>query len=351
MSQFQYVLLALALFYLIYKVTQLVLFKIQNSGKIHQDVDVQPVLEGYDWRTEKIPQYRPFKPNYREVMNIGRITHEEWLTIDSDYEMITDHHQKVMRENPESTCLAADTPETKAATQELYDFTMCTFVQRYPQYFEVKGAKILNKIKGRELPRKAAASGLSSEELLRVLCENAEEDFLLLEYHAESDEYMQRAAAGVSSVNYLWTDKNNKKMTDIHARVPGYKEKLQFSMNKYFSKMKVGQWVQRITWLIQIADSPHEEWRPSANRSFFGAGAPNFDTEVYARVTRQILSRLPQSKFLAFTQRTYFYPLSQIKAEGYGGVLADNIATMPDDVAAYRGRPSWGEPVINYLRS
>lgn len=343
--------LFLLCFYLIFRVAQLVWFKLQYAGKIHENVDVQPVSEGYDWRTEKIPQYRPFKPNYREVMNIGRTTHEEWLTVDSDYEVITDIHRKVMQDNPKSTCLAADTVETKNAARELYDFAMCTLTQRYPQYFEVKGKKILNKIKGTELPRKAAASGLSSEDLLRLLCENSEEDFLLLEYNADCDEYMQRAAAGVSSVNYLWTDKNNKKMTDIHTRVPGYKEHLQFSMNKYFSKMKVGQWVQRITWLIQIADSPYEEWRPTPNRSFFGAGAPDFDNEVYARVTRQILTRLPQTKFLAFTQRTYLYPISQIKAEGYGQVLADNIATMPDDVAAYRGRPSWGEPVINYLRS
>lgn len=334
-----------------YRAVQLVLQRLKHRSKIHEDVDIPPVSESYDWRTTKIPAYRPFKHVYREVMNVGKISHEEWLTIDCDYNMITDIHRKVMEENPTMTCLAADTKETKEAGQELYDFVMATYVQRYPQYFEVRGPKILNKIKGYELPRSGASSRLSTGDLFQLLCENSEEDFLLLEYDAESGEYIQRGAAGVSSVNYLWTDKNNMKMTDIHGRVPGYKEHLQFSMNKYFKKLQPGQFVQRITWMVQIADSSFEEWRPTPNRSFQGSDAPDFDNEVYVRTTRQILTRLPKTKFLTLTSRTYMYPLSQIKAEGYGKVMADNIITMPDDVAAFRGRHSWGEPVIKYLTS
>ena len=322
-----------------------------SKKAIHDDVNITPVPRDYNWREEKVAQYRPFKAQYRETMNISKLTHENWLVIDSDYDIITDYHKEVLEEHSEETCQALKTPQTSKASQELYDFTIATLVQRYPQYFEDTGTKVINKIKNREIPRKSITSGLSAGELLRILCENTEEDFILLEYDPESSEYRLCAVAGVSSGGNLWISKLGKKMTDIHGPVPGYKEYLKFSMNKYFKKLKVGQWVQRITWFLQIADSPYAEWMGKPNPVLSDEKVLDFDNEVFTRITRQILTRLPKTSYLAFTQRTYLYPLSKVKSEGFAEVLRANIETMPDDVGEYRGRTSWGEQVLGYLRS
>jgi len=346
---------ALILLYVGYEIAKYLRPRILARRKIHPGVDIPSVAPEYEWRTEKLPQYRPFKSQYREVMNIGKIAHEDWLIIDSEYDAITEYNKQVIQENPEITCQAADTKSTLAAARETYDFVITTLIQRYPQYFENNGRSVYNKIKGCELPRTGSESGLSAGKLLGLLSENVAEDFLLLEFDEQSQEYRLRALSGVSSgANLFWVNKLNLKMTDVHQPVPGYKEHLQFSMNKFFKKMVVGQWVQRITWLLQVTP-PHEEGTPvpvfEPNRVLADDEKPNFNNEVFVRVTRQILSRLPKTKFLVFTQRAYLYPLSQIKTEGYGQVLADNIETMPEATGAYRGRTTWGTPVLRYLRS
>ena len=68
-----------------------------------------------------------------------------------------------------------------------------------------------------------------------------------------------------------------------------------------------------------------------------------------------MLHRLPQSKAIVFSFKTYLYPLSDIKEEGLGPELAQAIDGLAEGSvpAMYRYKRGvvWGDEVKAYLRS
>ena len=68
-----------------------------------------------------------------------------------------------------------------------------------------------------------------------------------------------------------------------------------------------------------------------------------------------MLHRLPETKALVFSFKTYLYPLKDIKEEGIGDELAQAIDGLKEgSVPAmhfYKRGVIWGEAVKAYLRS
>jgi len=72
------------------------------------------------------------------------------------------------------------------------------------------------------------------------------------------------------------------------------------------------------------------------------------------RVELQTLTRLPETKAILFSFKTYLYPLADIKAEGLGPQLADAIEGLKAGNApgmwVYKGGVRWGKAACEYLR-
>jgi hypothetical protein len=77
--------------------------------------------------------------------------------------------------------------------------------------------------------------------------------------------------------------------------------------------------------------------------------------QTYLRSERQMLHRLPETKALVFSFKTYLYHLSDIREEGLGEELAQAIDGLKEgSVPAmhfYKRGVVWGEAVKGYLRS
>lgn len=72
--------------------------------------------------------------------------------------------------------------------------------------------------------------------------------------------------------------------------------------------------------------------------------------EIHFRSERQSLRRLPKSKALLFTVRTYFEPVTKIAEEPHvPGRLAEAIRNWTDDVAYYKGKKHWEDILLPYL--
>jgi hypothetical protein len=69
----------------------------------------------------------------------------------------------------------------------------------------------------------------------------------------------------------------------------------------------------------------------------------------------QTLTRLPETRAVLFSFKTYLYPLDEMKAEGEGPALADAIDGLLKGNApgmwVYKGGGKWAERVCEYLRS
>jgi hypothetical protein len=77
--------------------------------------------------------------------------------------------------------------------------------------------------------------------------------------------------------------------------------------------------------------------------------------QAHLRIELQHIWRLPQSKAIAFSYKTYVYPLLKIKQGGGGEALARAVEGLSrgnsPDIARYKGATIWGDAVCRYLRS
>ncbi|KAL2829660.1 hypothetical protein BDW59DRAFT_158838 [Aspergillus cavernicola] len=157
-------------------------------------------------------------------------------------------------------------------------------------------------------------------------------------------------------------------LSTIHAPVPGYKAKLEKSMDRFFAKLEVGRVVVRLNWSVMTPgtglfagfgglhghhhDGKVEKKEEDGEEKIPVDGFDGTDTNI--RVERQTLHRLPRSKALLFGVHTYTYPLQDIKDEGLGEELAVAIDGLKEGsvpgIHAYKRGPVWGEAVKAFLR-
>jgi hypothetical protein len=72
--------------------------------------------------------------------------------------------------------------------------------------------------------------------------------------------------------------------------------------------------------------------------------------DLYFRSERQSLRRLPRSKALLFTVRTYFEPITTIAKEPHvPGRLAEAIEEWDEETSKYKGKHHWAGILLPYL--
>lgn len=72
--------------------------------------------------------------------------------------------------------------------------------------------------------------------------------------------------------------------------------------------------------------------------------------DLYFRSERQSLRRLPRSKALLFTIRTYFEPITTIAKEPHvPGRLAEAIEEWDEETSKYKGKHHWAGIILPYL--
>lgn len=93
---------------------------------------------------------------------------------------------------------------------------------------------------------------------------------------------------------------------------------------------------------------------PRCERARPGCGLTR-PTQTFLRVELQTLSRLPQTRAVLFTFKTYLYPIRRIKDEGLGPELAMAIEGLKAGNApgmwVYKGGVHWAGEVCDYLRA
>lgn len=70
----------------------------------------------------------------------------------------------------------------------------------------------------------------------------------------------------------------------------------------------------------------------------------------FLRVEYHTLTCLPRTGTIMFAVRTYMTPLTDIKAEGLGPLLAEACESMPEKFGVYKNRPTWGQKLCSWLR-
>ncbi|KAJ6021385.1 Protein of unknown function DUF3445 [Penicillium herquei] len=344
-------------------------------------------LADFDWQKTKPLQLRPFqgKEKFNITMAIENMDASDLIPMDNTYKerialrqkLLEQHHDIVVAVNETTT---ADT-RTRTAVSELYSFILRTYLpSRYPQMFKLhsntgKESELFeNLITGKSWP-----TSLSPEtptiHALEILAQTVDEEFLILlpDVSSEPDQpkYMLQAYATCFPSGFNTREKLGLRLADIHGPVPGYAEKLERSMDRFFAKIEVGRFVKRVNWsvtteteLFAAFGSVHASQAPgdiqnNVEKAETDGGALKLEDldieQTVLRCERQTLHRLVDSKALVFAFHTYTYPIQQIKDEGLGEDLVVAIDGLKygnvPAIHAYKRGDYWGEAVKEFLRS
>ncbi|KAK5072168.1 hypothetical protein LTR64_004053 [Lithohypha guttulata] len=327
-------------------------------------------LDKFDWKTEDPIKLRTFKPKYYLTMAIQNLDPSELLTMDRTYVERIKYRSRIIAESSDICIRVHDDARIRPAVIELYTYLLSHYLpKRFPQMFKLHYASfetgnqfMLENLVTKQVFATEPTNVTPTETLLKTLGMTVDEDFLFLltEEGAESSDpkYVFQALVCICPSGWDPREKIGQSLASIHAPVPGYADKLESSMDRYFKNIEVGKYVKRSNWAI----TQHEElFMPDPNSNHAKQdeqveAVTEIDPDkTFLRCERQTLHRLPKSKALVFAFKTYMDTMRDIKLEGLGDDLADAIDGLRTGnvpaMSHYKRSPVWGQAVKEYLRS
>ncbi|EGP88933.1 uncharacterized protein MYCGRDRAFT_85322 [Zymoseptoria tritici IPO323] len=245
-----------------------------------------------------------------------------------------------MEDHPDATIQS--TPVADKAVLELHDWMFRTYLpMRYPQiYYRQSGADggLLNGVSNKIIP----LSPSSAVEALRALGSNIDTDFLVLMPCSISPDglpiYHLQAFVTCFPSGFSLRKKLGMPLAEIHTPVPGYKAKLEKSMDRFFARLECGKAVKRSNWGITTVTDLFLEGGTHFHNDKASDGPSSTSTEGDGPSTR-----------------TYQYHLEDVKNDGYADELAAAIeglvmGSVPE-MNFYKRGVVWSEAVLQYLRS
>ncbi|KAG8922526.1 hypothetical protein FRC01_013921 [Tulasnella sp. 417] len=226
-----------------------------------------------------------------------------------------------------------------------------------------------------------AAYDLDEEDSMKVAGLLIPDDLALMLPGPDGKHYLQAGSICLAG-SWRLEDKIGLPLSAIHtsADVPQYREKLEFSMDRFFTKLQPDKLTLRNNYFFQVVDTdrpvpdtrsftsvdPKElSWARTAlgDEDLFIQGhhaTPTPDDEkgcfnvrpehIYFRSERQSLRRLPRTGAILFTIRTYYEPVTSLAQEpGVPGRMASALRSWPEDVAVYKGQARYKDVLLEYL--
>lgn len=274
-------------------------------------------------------------------------------------------------------------PSSGPAIREFYKWLIGDYLPgRYPSVYRRCSAPSPSSKTGGFITCSADGTNIPLEppsephEMLRILAENVDAEFFFLKSQKfkGNTTYFARAYIDCYPFAFDPRKKLGLSLAGIHGPVPGFKEKIQLSMDRFFASLPKGKIVKRYNWNLALDDNLYS---PEPNplmlypvyvlklakwmlEVFLPSHFPRMKLEdldpdkVSIRCERQTLHRLHENDdTLVFTFKTYQYSLRQIKDEGLGESLAEAILGQTYSVKEmewYKGTVYWRDAVIAYLR-
>jgi len=184
---------------------------------------------------------------------------------------------------------------------------------------------------------------VASDDALHALGRAWEPDFVLLSCGEEA----HSVEGGVVCFPSSWAlrEKLGRSLAFTHAPVPGLNDQLGARIHTMLAKLAPGAAWARENWgLSADHERNHHPSRP--RRRLDATSTPD---EVWLRIERQVLYKLPRTGGLLFGLRLEIVPLVTLAAEAKMG-LARAVASMPKDAARYKGFAAVREELLGWLR-
>ncbi|KAF7187963.1 hypothetical protein HII31_10863 [Pseudocercospora fuligena] len=346
-------------------------------------LDIEP-LPNFDWKRTPPIRNAPLKPKYHLTMAVEKITLSDIIDMDNTYAERMQVRRQIIAENTDATIRCNKVCEP--AVLELHDWIIGTYLpQRFPTMYSlqnINGPHLLNKVSNEHI----SLHQTDPIQALHNLGAHVDTDFLLLLPSSTAPDgsplYHLEAFVCCFPSGFSLRKKIGLPLSAIHIPVPGYKAKLEKSMDRFFARLECGKAVERANWAIttnsllfseggnhlydtgktteEVGDDYGKEEVMKQEKLDMQAQIDAQKATVAIencrlRSERQTLFRLPRSKAVVFSFKTYQYLLEDMKKEGYGEQLAEAIEGLSlgnvPEFQYYKRGVVWGEKVVEFLRS
>jgi len=274
---------------------------------------------------------------------------EQWILLSGGYAGVMNEKRARLRHRAR---FYGALPRSLPAQRELVRLVSGHLVKDHAAAFERTGEVLTSRIDGTRVT-------LTDDEPLWQLSHLIEEDFMLLEQHGGA--LIITAASNAYSSSGRLVAAVGHDVPWAHLPVPALTEKLGTRINRVLGSVHEASPCERFNWAVTPmgtlffpADDPHQ-----ANAAAMRGVLADLRHDpgragdlLFIRVERQTLTRLPETRAVAFSLHTYSDPLSCVAGD------ADSARAMLRLLEAYSPE-RWHysemdivrEPLLAYLRS
>ncbi len=176
-----------------------------------------------------------------------------------------------------------------------------------------------------------------------------QEDLCLLQASPEG----YRLVGGFVAFPSRWSlaEKLGRPMPAIHAPVPGLEQAIGGPVRLFFERLQADRPVWRVNW--SLTDDPVLHQPSTAfRRTTTEVTAADAGRQLWLRVERQTLRRLPRTGLVLFTILTFVEPLASLARDRrLAGLLADRLEELPEPMLAYKNLLTRRPAITTYLRA
>jgi len=274
-------------------------------------------------------RYAPYaNPRQSRKPGLAPLDPTKWIETDEHFAEHMAYRDRLIAEQREVVFAQTDGSQPaqvelltmlRAHLGERSDFTVAPDVNKRPD-----GARVVS----------------TNEPALLTAGRLVQEDFCILE--KGEAEYVLTSAILCFPSRWSLAEKIGHPLTAIHGPVPDYTDDLAKRVNRVFEGVKVGLPLWRANWTIHNHAELHQpsgEWRREEG-----------EDDLYMRVERQTLVRLPETQAVVFGIRTFLDPLEKLTAEQVRPLL-DLVEAHDDDEIDYRGGKALHDQIVEQLRT
>lgn len=325
-----------------------------SRDKAHGEfkMPIPPAYPGWSLKTTKPLPYRAFRygPKYNVTMGLRVVAPIDWIELDNQFPKFhADKAARIIERGKQ--CIKTHQEAFPAAVELLEELTEY-LPARYPSLYQKTSTGIRNLWSGESF--NIQERPLQEDPM--VICSRLVQDDLALMIEQPDGQYCLLAGSILLAGFWRLSDKFGMTLSDIHTsgHVPHFREKLESGMMKFFQRLKCDTFYARNNYFIQVdeslswsysigdEDSPAISWSTAEKNKAI--------EHHWFRSERQTLRRLPKTKAICFTIRTYFHPVTDIVKEDHvPGRLASAVRSWDGWVAEYKGREKYEQVLLEYL--
>jgi dimethylamine monooxygenase subunit A len=265
-------------------------------------------------------------------IGLKQLDPREWIEVDHNLKPYLTEKQRLYSEQRDNVLAAL--PGTEAAQLEILEMLVDYLPQRFPEIYRLDDT-VMDIASGafRVDVIGHASMTLATAGLL------VQEDLVIM---GRSPEGWRLVAASLCFPSaWKLSEKIGRLMHEVHGPVPGFNGGTRNAglIERMFDNLRVEQPVIRWNWTLFGEDALHLPKPENSMIRRFGDGP--VAKNVFMRLERQTLRKLPRSGDILFTIRTHIDPMDVLENHADGSrlaaAIAEQVAAFSPDELAYKG--------------